>query len=86
MFIALETNLLSAAILPVSFWTSLTVLGDAMSRMAITFSRFAFILLDELLFGIHVQLVLDNFWGYTRHVLVAPYEDVEVFLKELNVH
>jgi len=41
--IALETNMLSVAILPMSFWTSFTILGDITSSMAHTFFRFAFI-------------------------------------------
>ena len=32
--VALETNLLIATILPVSFWTYLTVLGEAILMMA----------------------------------------------------
>ena len=39
--IALETNLFSAAILSVNFWTSFTVLGDVISSMTCTFSKFA---------------------------------------------
>jgi len=39
--VALETNILRAMILPVSFWTSLIVLGDVMLSMACTFSGFA---------------------------------------------
>ena len=39
--VTLEMNLLRAATLPVSFWTSLMVLGEAISMMAYTFSRFA---------------------------------------------
>ena len=41
MSVALEMNLLSVAILPISLWTSFTVLGDAISNIAQTFSRFA---------------------------------------------
>ena len=39
--VALETNLFRAVILPVSFWTSLTVLGKAILMIAYAFSRFA---------------------------------------------
>ena len=41
LFFAFEMNLLCAAILPVSFRTSFTILGDAISSMASTFSGFA---------------------------------------------
>ena len=41
MSVAFETNLLRAAILPVRDYTSLTVLGEDISRMALTFLGFA---------------------------------------------
>ena len=49
MFVALETNLLRVVILLVSFWTSLTVLGDVMLSMAYTFSKFASIPLWDIM-------------------------------------
>ena len=41
MSVALETNLLRAATLPVRDYTSLVVLGEHISRMALTFLGFA---------------------------------------------
>ena len=47
--VALETNLLRAAILLVSFWTFLTVLGYVMLNMACTFFGFASIPLWDIM-------------------------------------
>ena len=47
MSVALETNLLRAATLPVRDFTSLIVLGELISRIALTFSGFASIPLYE---------------------------------------
>ena len=47
MSVAFETNLLRAAILHVRDYTSLTVLGEDISMMALTVSGFASILLCE---------------------------------------
>ena len=47
LFVALETNLLRAATLPVSDCTSLIVFGEDISRIALTFSGFASIPLHD---------------------------------------
>ena len=33
-------------------------------------------LLDRLSFWVHIQLMLNDFWSYARHVLVAPSENI----------
>ena len=41
-------------------------------------------LLDWFSFGIYIQAMLNDIFGYVKHVFVAPGEDVEILLQELD--
>jgi len=71
-------NLLSATILHVSFWTSLIVLGDVMSSMAHTFSRFASIPLWD-------TMNLKNFPVATLKAHLLGFNFIWYYLSVANV-